>query len=286
MDTIVNLCYRRCDKQGVNHTDNSNCSYQIERFPVQDYQLIRLIVWEPVKEHPQPKKKFFLFRSLLRLVQQFLERRQSRLHANMEKKLRIELEEELNAFLDEMGDNLLCYEEGMPQECWARGILPLREFDDYLQPKWVRRLLPFARNHHFVVLGSAPCLQQLLCELAPQMKSLLWIAPDLTYQEQLEDFAEDFYQEYGLAMTLHFLPVGGTYGQMRIPDHRYSEPVNILDFSDGRHVPVFNPPEGSVWLDMASVYEKERRIKARRLRVNYISLKRIWRENGKSPVPS
>lgn len=263
------------------HTETSKYSYQIECFPVQDYQLIRLIVQEFVKEYPQSKRKKFPLQILLRFVQRFLERRQSRLRANMEKKLRIELEEELRSLLDQMGDNFLFYEEELPRECWVRGILPLQEFEDYLQPKWVRKLLPFARNHHFVILGSVPCLQQLLCEMAPRMKSLLWIAPDLTYQEQLEDFAEDFYQEYGLAMTLHFLPVGGTYGQMRISDHRYSEPVNVLDFSDGRHVPVFNPPAGSVWLDMASVQEKERRIKARRLQVTYISLKKMWR--GPSP---
>lgn len=244
--------------------------------------MIRLTVREFVKEYPQSKRKKFPPGILLRFVQRLLERRQSRRHENMEKKLGIELEEELHSLLDQMGDNFLFYEEEPPRECWVRGILPLQEFDDYLQPKWVRKLLPFARNHHFVILGSVPCLQQLLCELAPRMKSLLWIAPDLTYQEQLEDFAEDFYQEYGLAMTLHFLPVGGTFGQMRIPDHRYCEPVNVLDFSDGRHVPVFNPPAGSVWLDMASVYEKERRIKARRLQVTYISLKKMWRETSPS----
>lgn len=247
---------------------------------MQDYQLIRIIVREFVKEYPQSKWKRFPTRILLRFVQRLFERRQSRLHANMEKKLGIELEEELHSLLDQMGDNFLFYEEEMPRECWVRGILHLQEFDAYLQPKWVRRILPFARNHHFVILGSVPCLQQLLCEMAPRMKSLLWIAPDLTYREQLEDFAEDFYQEFGLAMTLHFLPVGGTFGQMRISDQRYSEPVNVLDFSDGRHVPVFNPPAGSVWLDMASVYEKERRIKARRLQVTYISLKRVWRNSS------
>ncbi len=230
---------------------------------------MRISVCETVPARKPAAGKFSMLRCLY-------ERRHRRLHANMEKKLCVEIKIELAELLDEMGDSFLLYEDALPQNSWVRGLLPLPEFDAYLQPKWIRKLLPSAVHDHFVVLGSVPCLKELLCELAPRMKSLLWVAPDLTYQEMLEDFAEDFYQEYGLAINLHFLPVGGTYGQVRIQDNRYSEPVNILDFTEEKYLPVFSPPAGSVWLDMASVYEKERRIEARRLQVRYVSLKKLW----------
>ncbi len=243
---------------------------------MRDYQLIRLVVCEPAPQRPPATAKCLRFFHSLR------ERRQTRLHTYMEKKLCAAIGAELSPLLDEMGDNYLFYGDTVPQDCWLRGALPLREFDAWLQPKWLRELLVLAPHVHFVVLGSAPCLQELLQELAPRMKSLLWIAPDLTYQEQLEEFAEDFYQEYGLAVNLHFLPVNSSYGQLSIQNQRYLEPVNVLDFTGERYVPLFSPPEGSVWLDMMSVREKESRIEARRLKVKYFSLKKLWQNAGAS----
>lgn len=234
--------------------------YELQRFEPEDYQFIRVSIAEPQEEIRGPRF--------------WREHRKRRARADLTSRIR----EELVSFLDGYGDNMLFYEDSPAADDWLREVLPLPEFEGYLQRTWVRRLLSRAVNPHFVVLGNVPYLHELLGELAPRMKSVLWIAPDLTYQEQLEEFAEDFYQEYGLAIRLYFLPDNGTYAQMRIPEDRYREPVTVLDFTGDKYIPSFEPLEGSVWLDMASVLEKERRIEARRLKAAYISLKKQWRD--------
>lgn len=239
--------------------------YELHGFDMSDYRLMRVVIWEPIDDR---RNRFGRIGVYLR------ERAGRRARAH----LKGELQEELAALLDGHGDNALLYEDGLPKDSWVRELLPLPEFEGYLRREWVCRMLPCAVHPHFVALGSVPYIGELFRELAPRMKSLLWIAPDLTYQEQLEKFAEDFFQEYGLAINLHFVPANGTYAQMRISDDHYRVPVNVLDFTEERYVPCFDPPEGSVWLDLASVREKERRIEARRLKAAYLSLKKRWRE--------
>lgn len=250
---------------------------------MQDYRLIRVSVSENLTASSRCGFgiNFPPLEPLLRLWRRMSSRAQACLRRRRQKrertKLGEQLREELAPLLDERDDNMLVYAEGVPEDCWVRTLLPLPEFDRYLDKKWLQELLPYARHAHFIVLGNASCVQELLCGLAPRMKSLLWVAPDLTYGEQLEEFAEDFFQEYGLAIDLHFLPDNGTYGQIRIREERYSEPVNVLDFTGQKYIPLFHPPAGSIWLDMAAVREKELRIESRRLRCTYFSLRKIWR---------
>lgn len=289
MDTIVNVFYqsRRTEQSAHNTSKKSrlpDCSFEIQEFSLQDYRLIRVVICERIVKSGRRRDnvKFRFFRPLLRIWERMCSRVQERLRKRRQKRERTkmgeQLREELAPLLDERGDNALVYAEGVPEDCWVRALLPLPEFDKYLDKKWMQGLLSHARHAHFVVLGNVPCLHELLGSLAPRMKSLLWIAPDLTYGEQLEEFTEEFFQEYGLAIDLHFLPDNGTYGQIRIREDRYSEPVNVLDFTGEKYIPLFNPPEGSVWLDMAAVREKELRIESRRLRCVYFSLRKIWRE--------
>lgn len=283
MDTIVNVFYQsRPAEQGAH--SKPDCSFELQEFVLQDYRLIRLVISETIVKTNRRRTGgpgLPLVKPLTRLWGRVCAAVRSRLQRRRQKRERMRLREkllqELAPLLDEQGDNALVYADSVPGDNWVRFLLPLPEFDGYLEKRWIQELLPHARHAHFVVLGNVPCLQELLCSLAPRMKDLLWIAPDMTYAEQLEEFAEDFFQEYGLAMDLHFLPDNGTYGQIRIRDERYGEPVNVLDFTGEKYVPVFNPPEGSVWLDMASVGEKERRIGARRLKCSYYSLRKIWR---------
>lgn len=252
MDTIVYLdCCR----------GNTDCSYEIKKYQLQDYQLIRVTV----REQLLPEKPILLGFSLRRW-------RLERKYFRMGERLRWELA----PLLDENGGNFLVYADDVPGQRRVRELLPLPEFDGWLEPEWVRRLLPCAVHTHFIVLGDCPGIREILCELAPRMKSLLWIAPDVSDRELLEDFAEDFYQEYGLAINLRFVPAGGNYGQIRIDSGQYHEPVNVLDFTRGKYIPTFCPPEGSVWLSMASVGDRERRIRARGLKVTTLSLKKQW----------
>ncbi len=249
---------------------------------LQDYQLIRVTIRETLpkfSEGPGERRRTsgagHPFRTLLT---QLRSRRSNRILEQVRAGMQSALYAELAPLLDDRGDNYIVYADNLPSESFA-GLLPLPEFDDYGRPKWIRRLLTYAVHADFIVLGDAPCLHEMLCELAPRIKTLLWIAPDLTAQEQMEDFAEDYYQEYGLAINLRFLPHDSTYGQVRIPDRQFRAPVNILDFTGGKYLPDFCPPEGSVWLDFASLTEKERRIEARRLKVCYVSLQKLWRKS-------
>lgn len=278
MDTIITINLLKTNgvktTRGAADPEGGRLTYSLREYRIADYQLIRILlrepVWAPAKRRRGIGK---LSRFLEGIRQRLWERRQKRERAE----LKVRLLEELAPLLDGYGDNALVYEDNVPEESWVRSLLPLPEFDGYFRREWLQRLLPQAVHPHFVVLGNADCLQELLCELAPRMKSVLWIAPDLSYQDQLEEFAEEFFLEYGLAINLHFLPENGTYAQMRIPDDRYREPVNVLDFTGEKYIPCFDPPGGSLWLDMASVGEKERRIEARRLKVRYDSLRKQWR---------
>lgn len=280
MDTIITINLSpisvnspKAVRRGA-ESENGSPAYRLDVYQMTDYQLIRILIREPVWV-PDPGKcrtgRRRRFGADLR--RRLWERRQKREREELAERLR----EELAPALDGYGENALVYEDSVAEESWVRHLLPLPEFDGYFRREWAERLLSRAVHPHFVVLGNADCLQGLLCALAPRMKSVLWIAPDLSYQDQLEEFAEEFFLEYGLAVNLHFLPENGTYAQMRIPDDRYREPVNVLDFTEGRYIPCFAPPGGSVWLDMASVREKERRIEARRLKVCYDSLRKRWR---------
>jgi len=161
------------------------------------------------------------------------------------------------------------------RECWN-----VEEFRDGFSLRWVRLLLPEAVCHHFVVLGTAPCIPEVLEECARRMKSLRWVLEKdflESHEEELEDFAENFYEENGLAVSLE--PVSGKRGYWSIrSDGR--ECVNVLDFTGGDGC-FTGAAEGSVWLDMGASEEKYRRIRQRSSGVRYVSLKELWRQTQK-----
>lgn len=276
MDTIVRLCYQtEPQTSGAHrHRRKPECTCHLEAVPLQDYRLIRVTICGPLpetagKRERGPGEGFWRGGNV---------RRSDRSRKRCRAELQAALCGELAPLLDDYGDNYLVFGDNLPPKQFG-GLLPLPEFDAYDNPKWIRRLLVHAVHPDFIVLGDIPCLQALLCELAPRMKTLCWLAPDLTAREQMEDFAEDFYQEYGLAINLQFVPDGNTYGRMCIPAQQFRTPVNVLDFTGEKYLPAFCPPEGSVWLDFASLPEKERRIEARRLKVSYLSLQKQWRKS-------
>ena len=155
------------------------------------------------------------------------------------------------------------------------GLLPFPQFDGYEEYKWIMRLLSHAKQDHFLVLGSTDCLPRVLTKLAPRVKSLMWIVPDFTYQNQAESLVEELYQEYGLAVDLRFLPEGATFARLRISDQYLQEPVNVLDFTGEKYLPSLRLAPESIWLDFGAMPEKEKRIEGRRLPVRYYSLRTL-----------
>ena len=155
-----------------------------------------------------------------------------------------------------------------------RKHFPLEEFQGYAQRFWVRQVfsqgagLP-ASPPHFVILGTAPGLPEVLEAHARRMKSLRWFLLEAEWGEELSAFVEDFYTEYGLAIELRLLEDGAALKRLRL---FCGEPVIVVDFT---------VPEGSVWLDMFSVEEKRRRILARGKDITYFSMKEIWKNAQK-----
>lgn len=156
---------------------------------------------------------------------------------------------------------------------WRR-CMDFEEFSGYTKSFWVGLLMPQAVLHHFVILGTAPCIPELLAEYAPRMKSLKWILSEEACGPELMDFVEDYYIEYGLAIALKILSGEAEWRRL---GELCALPSNILDFTGDLFLNVPRLPEGSIWLDFMSVEEKKRRIEGRCPGVAYSSLKGKWR---------
>lgn len=152
------------------------------------------------------------------------------------------------------------------------------EFDGYLQLQWVEPLLENARLHHFVVLGTADCAPSVILHCARRMKSLRWILQEQDSTEELQDFVEEFYEDYGLAVTLQPLEGRRAFAKLLLVS---KEPVCVLDFTGEPHIPPGGVARDSIWIDFLSVEEKARRIVERGEGISYFSLKEMWKRAGK-----
>lgn len=152
------------------------------------------------------------------------------------------------------------------------------EFDDYLQPQWVKPLLENARLNHFVILGLADCTPAVILYCARRMKSLRWILREEDATEEIQDFVEEFYQEYGLAVTLQPLEGGKAFARLLLVSR---EPICVLDFTEESHVSPGGTAQGSIWIDFRSVEAKARRVLDREKGISYFSLKEIWKRADK-----
>ncbi len=151
---------------------------------------------------------------------------------------------------------------------------PLKEFHDYTNQFWVEQLFRRATLPHFIILGTAEGIFPIIEAYAARMKSLRWILTEAEYDQDLADFVEDFYTEYGLAIELELLEDVAALKRLRL---FCKEAVNMVDFTGEAYMAAQAVPEGSIWLDMFSVEEKKRRILARDKKVAYISMKELWK---------
>ena len=152
------------------------------------------------------------------------------------------------------------------------------EFNAYLQPRWVEPLLKNAMLHHFVVLGYAECTPAVILHCARRMKSLRWILQEQDCTEELQDFIDDFYEDYGLAATLQPLEGGRAFVRLLLVS---KDPVCVLDFTGEARISPGGIAKGSIWIDFQSVEEKARRVLERQEGISYFSLKEIWKRAGK-----
>lgn len=158
-------------------------------------------------------------------------------------------------------------------ELWKKHF-DMEEFQEYRQRFWIERLLPYARLCHYVILGTAPCIYQIIEDRAQGMKSLRWMLLEADCDQELWDFVEDFYTEYGLAIELRTFESEESFRRQKA---LCSQPANIIDFTGDICFSVTEAAEGSIWLDMLSSEEKRYRIQGRRTGVEYVSLKEEWK---------
>lgn len=168
-------------------------------------------------------------------------------------------------------------------DCWLpilwQQCFPFPEFDAYLQPQWVEALLENARLHHYVVLGVADSVSTAILHCASRMKSLRWFLQERDCGQEIQDFVEDFYEEYGLAATLQPLEGERPFSRLLMET---LEPVCVLDFTRENRIPMGGLARGSIWLDFCSIEEKARRMTESGEGIFYFSIKEIWKRAGKS----
>ena len=163
------------------------------------------------------------------------------------------------------------------QQLW-RQYWQIQEFDGYLQPQWVKPLLENAKLDHFVILGLADCTPAVILYCARRMKSLRWILREEDITEELQDFVEEFYQEYGLAATMQPLEGGKAFARLLLVSR---EPICVLDFTEEPHISPGGIAPGSIWIDFRSVEAKAGRVLEREKGISYFSLKEIWKRADK-----
>lgn len=162
--------------------------------------------------------------------------------------------------------------------CLWRECFQVAEFTGYGQLFWAKQLLPEKGPDHFVILGTAPCIYEMVEGLARRMKSLSWILLEEDYDGPCQDFVEDFYTEYGLAAAMRPVESKTALRRIRL---EYVMPVNVIDFTGEARIAVTGLAEGSIWLDMMSVEEKRRRVEGQGRGIAYFSLKQKWRHAQK-----
>lgn len=162
---------------------------------------------------------------------------------------------------------------GVWSRCWG-----MPEFHDYCSPRWAAPLAKEAVGPRFILLGTAKAVPEVLKQCASRMKSLRWILPAEQCDGEALDFAEEFCEEYGLAVN----PEPWRGGRICLRFSGEEPPVCVLDFVGEGAVYGGAPPERSVWIDFCSAEEKERRFRRLAPELRYISLKKYWRECRRS----
>lgn len=162
---------------------------------------------------------------------------------------------------------------------WWEKNWPVPAFEDYHDAVFACRLMERVHLSHFLVLGYAPCVPQLLSGQARRMKSLRFLLKK--EPEELDEFIEDFYEEHGLAASVRVVE-GGSFKGERIV---CAQPTAILDFSGESHLLTADIARGSVWLDMDSMEEKRRRIEDRNTGIYYFSMKKEWKRIKRGEKP-
>lgn len=159
---------------------------------------------------------------------------------------------------------------------WSRAWA-VPEFSDYREYRWGVELLPYATQSRFVVLGAAPDIPLIVKRCARKMKSLRWILLERDYDEAAQEFIEDFYEDYGLAISVQTVTGRNAFRTLCLES---VEPICVMDFTEETGFYFGGLEPGSIWLDFSSREEKAKRMERLAKNVSYCSLKRVWRNEN------
>ncbi len=173
-------------------------------------------------------------------------------------------------FLKEEGKGLF----GLWKEQWN-----ISEFRDYKKFCWIKPLLKTTGGTNFVLLGTALCVPRILEYYARRMKSLCWYLREEDFTEEVQEFAEEFYMEYGLAITVSLLSGKDKHCPNAI---NANHPICVLDFTEEEKIFPAGLNGTDVWIDFCSVEEKRKRIQRLASGVQYESLVSYWRRCEKN----
>ena len=154
----------------------------------------------------------------------------------------------------------------------------IREFTGYADMEWARLILKQAIGPYFVLLGNAQSVPGIVHRLSRRMKSLDWYVFREEYDEA-DALCLELNREYGLAVNLQTFARGQNSGNPKVK----LEHINcVLDFLPQDCTFAYELSDNAlseniVWLDFASVDEKERRFIREKAPIQYISLKKMWR---------
>lgn len=164
----------------------------------------------------------------------------------------------------------LTLEDGMLATLWQQNW-GCREFTSYTLPRWTLPLVRELPGPDFILLGVEAAIPEILEYCAPGMRSLTWVITDSEDSEEMQDYIEYFYEEYGLA-------IGTQVCEKQIVFKTVARPVCVLDFAGEKLTLEGALPAGSNWVDFSSDEKKELHLHRISPDTHYISLKKYWRE--------
>lgn len=154
------------------------------------------------------------------------------------------------------------------------------DFRGYFEEEWVLYMMQHATLNHFVILGKAECIPQIILQYVRRMKSMRWVLLERQFGEEEQELVDMIYDEYGLAVEVRLLDEERDYHRMRL---NCQVPTVLIDFCEEEKISGADVAKGSIWLDMTSSEVKRQRLEGRSEGIHYFSLKKEWKQPQKPP---
>lgn len=123
------------------------------------------------------------------------------------------------------------------------------------------------------VLGYGPKIKERICKIAGKIRSLTFRVEFVTHS--LEKLTQELEEELGLVCQIRLVTPGVAKKEHLCCD----KPVLVMDYSGKENVTVSGLCKNSIWLDMDSVESKRHSMEDRKTGINYISMKKLWKED-------